>query len=235
MSDVRDNIIIATKTQAKDKETLFKHLETSLRSMKTDYIDIFQLHNPPELPDSEDPNSLYSGLIEARQKGMIRFIGITNYRLKVTLEAINSELYDTIQFPLSSLSSEAELKLIEESRKKDIGVIAMKALSGGLITNVSSTFAFLRQFDNVVPIWGIQKESELDEFIELKKTSLSWMIICGRSFNKIGRNLRELFAVGADTVSPARQRFLFQWQPECLFYLEDLHIKVFCPTSGRHK
>lgn len=168
LSDVRDNIIIATKTQAKDKDTLFKHLETSLANMKTDYIDIFQLHNPPELPDPEDPNGLYSGLIEARQKGMIRFIGITNHRLKVALDAIDSGLYDTIQFPLSSLSSDEDLKIIEECRKKDIGVIAMKALSGGLITNVSSTFTFLRQFDNVVPIWGVQRESELDEFIELE-------------------------------------------------------------------
>jgi len=169
LSDVRHNIIIATKTHAKDKQTLFEHLETSLKKLKTDYIDIYQLHNPEKLPNPDDANSLYSGLLEAQKKGMIRFIGITNHRLKLALEAAESGLYDTIQFPLSSLSSDEDLKLVEVCKKQDIGVIAMKALSGGLITNVPSTFAFLRQFDNVVPIWGIQRESELDEFIELEK------------------------------------------------------------------
>ena len=150
--------------------------------MKTDYIDIYQLHNPSQLPDPEDPNSLYSGLIEAKQKGLIRFIGITNHRLKLTMEAVKSELYDTIQYPLSSLSSDEEIKLVEECKKRDIGVIAMKAMSGGLITNAASTFAFLRQFDNIVPIWGVQRELELDEFIELEKNPPSlddnmWKII----------------------------------------------------------
>lgn len=169
LSDIRKNIIIATKSHAEDKKTLFEHLETSLRNLKTDYVDILQLHNPGKLPDPNDPNGLYAGLLEAKKKGMIRFIGITNHKINTALEAAASGLYDTIQFPLSSLSADLDLNLIEECMKKDIGVIAMKALSGGLITNAASTFAFLRQFDNVVPIWGIQRESELDEFIFLEK------------------------------------------------------------------
>jgi uncharacterized protein len=93
---------------------------------------------------------------------------LTNHRLDVALEAAASELFDTIQFPLSSLSMEKDLALVDECRKLDIGVIAMKALSGGLITNVAATFAFLRQYRNVVPIWGMQFESELDEFLHLE-------------------------------------------------------------------
>ncbi len=168
LSDVRPNIIIATKSHAKDKKTLFENLETSLKNLKTDYIDIYQLHNPPELPDPDDPDGLYSGLLEARQKGMIRFIGITNHRLNVAMDAVTSGLYDTIQFPLSSLSSDEDVKLVKEAGKYDIGFIAMKPLSGGLITRVAATFAFLSQFDNVVPIWGIQRKWELDEFIRLE-------------------------------------------------------------------
>ncbi len=168
LSDVRSNIIIATKSHAKDKKTLFEHLETSLKNLKTDYIDIYQLHNPSELPDPNDPDGLYSGLLEARQKGMIRFIGITNHRLNIALNAVASGLYDTIQFPLSSLSSDADLKLVQEAREHNVGFIAMKPLSGGLITRAAPTFAFLSQFDNVVPIWGIQREWELDEFIQLE-------------------------------------------------------------------
>lgn len=169
LADVRKDIIIATKSHAKDKKTLLEHLQTSLKNLKTDYVDILQLHNPGELPNPEDPEGLYAGLLEAKKQGLIRFIGITNHKIKNAIEAANSELYDTIQFPLSSLSADNDLKLIDECKQKDIGVIAMKALSGGLITNAASTFAFLRQFDNLVPIWGIQRESELDEFIALEK------------------------------------------------------------------
>ncbi len=168
-SDIRKDIIIATKSVATDRKTLLEHLETSLKNMKTDYVDILQLHNPGVLPDPEDPESSYAGMLEAKKKGMVRFIGITNHRIKTAVEAVESGLYDTMQFPLSSLSSDIDLELVEVCRKKDVGLIAMKAMSGGLITNAASTFAFLRQFDNVVPIWGIQREAELDEFLELEK------------------------------------------------------------------
>jgi uncharacterized protein len=169
LSDVRNNIIIATKSPAKDKKILLEHIHTSLKSLRTDYIDILQLHNPAILPDPEDEEGLYAGLLEAKKKGLVRFIGITNHKIKNAMDAAASGLYDTVQFPLSSLSAETDLELIEECRKNNVGLIAMKALSGGLITNASSTFAFLRQFDNLVPIWGIQMETELDEFISLEK------------------------------------------------------------------
>lgn len=169
LSDVRNNIIIATKSPAKDKKTLLEHIHTSLKRLRTDYIDILQLHNPAILPDPEDEEGLYAGLLEAKKKGLVRFIGITNHKIKNAMDAAASGLYDTVQFPLSSLSAENDLELIKECIKNNVGLIAMKALSGGLITNASSTFAFLRQFDNLVPIWGIQKETELDEFISLEK------------------------------------------------------------------
>jgi uncharacterized protein len=169
LSDVRKEIIIATKTPAQDKETLLKNLETSLRNLRTDYIDIYQIHNPPKLPDPDDPSGAYDGLLEARKQGKIRFIGITNHRLEVILEAITTGLYDTIQYPLSALSTGADLKVIEECGKNDLGLIAMKALAGGLLTNAAAAFAFLRQYGNVIPIWGIQKESELDEFLGYEK------------------------------------------------------------------
>jgi predicted aldo/keto reductase-like oxidoreductase len=169
LSDVRNEIIIATKSHAKDKKTLLEHLQISLSNLKTDYVDILQLHNPDILPDPEDPEGLYAGLLEAKKKGLVRFIGITNHKIKNAMDAAASGLYDTVQFPLSSLSADIDLLLIEECKKRNVGLIAMKALSGGLITNAASAFSFLRQFDNVVPIWGIQRETELDEFISLEK------------------------------------------------------------------
>jgi predicted aldo/keto reductase-like oxidoreductase len=104
-------------------------------------------------------------MLEARDKGMIRHIGITNHRLAVAMEAAESGLYETIQFPFSYLSTDKEIELVKLCEKRGIGFIAMKALSGGLITNSVAAYAYLAQYDNVLPIWGVQREKELDEFI----------------------------------------------------------------------
>ncbi len=169
LADVRNEFILATKSKAGDRKTLLKDLETSLRNLKTDHVDILQLHNPAELPDPDDPESAYAGLLEARQKGLIRFLGVTNHKIGNALQAAASGRYDTIQFPLNSLSAAADLKLIASCREQDLGLIAMKGLSGGLITNAATTFAFLRQYDNVLPIWGIQRLNELAEFIAFEQ------------------------------------------------------------------
>lgn len=166
LSDVRENIYIATKTMTTKVEEFWAQLNTSLKMLNTDYIDIYQFHNPSFCPKPGDGTGLYEAMLEAKAKGMIRHIGITNHRLAVAIEAAESGLYETIQFPFSYLATEKEVELVKLCREKGIGFIAMKALSGGLITNSAAAYAFLADFDHVLPIWGIQKEKELDEFIE---------------------------------------------------------------------
>ncbi|MBE5761508.1 MAG: aldo/keto reductase [Clostridiales bacterium] len=165
LSDVRNNIIIATKTAAKTADQFWKDLETSLTNLKTDHIDIYQLHNPAFCPKPGDESGLYDAMVEAKKQGKIRFIGITNHRLPVAEEAVNSGLYDTLQFPFSYLADEKDEALVKLCEEKNIGFICMKALSGGLITRSDAAYAYLAQFFNTLPIWGIQRESELDEFI----------------------------------------------------------------------
>ena len=167
LSDVRDSITIATKTGAITKGELLEHLTTSLRNMRTDHVDVMQLHNPDELPNPDDPESSYAGLIEAREKGMARFIGMTSHSLDRALASADSGLYDTVQYPLCSISSPEDLALIDRCKAADVGLIAMKPMCGGLLSNIASAFAFLRQFKNVVPIWGIQRMSELEELLQL--------------------------------------------------------------------
>ena len=164
LSDVRDEICVATKTMATDRKALLDQLETSLRELRTDHVDIYQLHNPTSV-DYDDTDGAYAGMLEARDKGLVRFLGLTNHRLGVALEAAASGRFDTIQFPLNLLSSEEDLTLIEACRVNDVGLIAMKAMSGGLIRRPDAAFAFLRQYPNVLPIWGVQRECELDEFL----------------------------------------------------------------------
>lgn len=165
LSDVRENIYIATKTMATTVSDFWKDLETSLQLLKTSYIDIYQFHNPSFCPKPGDGTGLYEAMLEAKQHGKIRFIGLTNHRLHVAKEAVESGLYDTLQFPFSYLASSQEEQLVSLCKEKNVGFICMKAMSGGLITRSDIAYAYLNQFDSVLPIWGIQKESELDEFL----------------------------------------------------------------------
>lgn len=162
---MRKKVYIATKTGATDVEGFWKDLETSLGNLRTDYIDIYQFHNPAFCPKPGDGSGLYEAMLEAKAQGKIRHIGITNHRLSVAQEAIESGLYETLQFPFCYLTGEQELSLVTKCKEKAMGFIAMKALSGGLITNSAAAYAFEAQYDNVLPIWGVQRESELDEFI----------------------------------------------------------------------
>ena len=166
---IRDQLFISTKTAATRGEELFKDLEQSLKNLKTDYIDIYQFHNPAFCPKPGDGSGLYEAALEAKKQGKIRHIGITNHRLHVAEEAIESGLYETLQFPFCYLATEKEEALVKACEKADMGFIAMKALSGGLITNSAAAYAHAAGFENVLPIWGIQRQSELDEFLSYIK------------------------------------------------------------------
>ena len=162
---MREKVCIATKTAAQNAEDFWKDLEVSLHNLRTDYIDIYQFHNPAFCPKPGDGTGLYEAMLEAKAQGKIRHIGITNHRLAVANEAIDSGLYETLQFPFCYLATEKDLELVKKCKEADMGFIAMKALSGGLINNSAAAYAFEAQYGNVLPIWGVQRKSELEEFI----------------------------------------------------------------------
>ncbi len=169
LHDVRKNVVLSTKSGGTDKKTVLVHIEQSLRNLQTDYIDLFQFHNPAVLPDPEDPDGPYAAALEMQKKGYIRHIGITNHRLRVAQEAIASGNFETLQFPFCYLAAKQDLDLVEQCKAADMGFIAMKGLSGGLLNHAEACYAFMREFDNVVPIWGIQHEWELDQWLELSR------------------------------------------------------------------
>ena len=165
LSDVRSKIFIATKTGASNVEDMKRHLETSLQNLQTDYIDIYQFHMAGQCYKPGDGTGMYEAMEDFRRQGMIRHIGITAHKIGVAEEAVQSGLYATLQFPFSYLSGQREIDLVEKCREADVGFIAMKAIAGGLITNSAAAMAYIAQFDNVLPIWGIQRENELNEWL----------------------------------------------------------------------
>lgn len=166
---LRDKVFIASKTMCKTTEEFWQQLNQTLTNLKTDYLDLYQFHNPEFCPKPGDGTGLYEAMLTARQQGKIRHIGITNHRLAVAHEAIDSGLYETLQFPFCYLASEEDAALVEKCLQADMGFIAMKAMSGGLITRADAAYAFIAQYDNVLPIWGVQRMEELQQFLDCDK------------------------------------------------------------------
>ncbi|HWR37965.1 MAG TPA: aldo/keto reductase [Patescibacteria group bacterium] len=162
---MREKIFIASKTMSNTPEGFWQDLETSLSSLQTDYVDIYQFHNPGSCYRPGDGSGMYECMLEAKKQGKIKHIGLTNHKLGIANECINSGLYETLQYPFSYLSMDKEIELVKKCKLANMGFIAMKALSGGLITDSAAAYAFMTQFSNVLPIWGIQQERELDEFL----------------------------------------------------------------------
>ncbi len=169
LGDVRDRIVIASKTAAKDGDGYRRQLSESLSELGTDVIDLYQFHNPPFVPKPGGDDGLYDAALEAKAEGKIRAIGISQHSLERAFEAVESGLYDTLQYPFNHLATERELALVRLCEEKGVGFIAMKALSGGLVTDARVPFAYLRQFPGVVPIWGIQRMEELLQILELDR------------------------------------------------------------------
>lgn len=161
----REKIFIATKTHAKTPEGFWEDLNTSLEKLRTDYIDVYQFHQMDVCWRPGDGSGMYECMQEAKRQGKIRHIGGTAHKIRVAQELVQSGLYETVQFPFSYLAGELELDLVQKCKENNVGFVAMKGLAGGLINHYDAAMAFMTQYDNVVPIWGIQRERELDEWL----------------------------------------------------------------------
>ena len=162
---MRDKVVIATKTHAQTGAELREHLETSLKMLGTDYIDVYQFHNPAFVPRPGGEDGLYDAALEAKKQGKIRHIAITNHRLPVAREAVESGLFALLQFPYSYLSGPQERELADKCREKGMGFVAMKGMAGGLLRDETAAAVWMAQQEGVVPIWGVQHEWELEQFL----------------------------------------------------------------------
>ena len=166
LQGVRENVVIATKSMKTDKDSVMADIKNSLTMLKTDYIDLFQFHCVKSVPDIHDPDGAFAAALEAKEAGIIRHIGVTAHLIEVAEQCIETGWFETLQFPFSYISNERDLDLARKCEEKGMGFIAMKGLAGGLITNVRACHAFMKQYPNVVPIWGIQTEEELRQWLD---------------------------------------------------------------------
>ncbi len=233
---IRESLYIATKSGAQTGEAMREDLKKSLENLKTDYIDIYQFHNPAFCPKPGDNSGLYEAAVEAKKEGKIRHIGITNHRLLVAKEAIESGLYETLQFPFCYLATEKEEELVEGCKKADMGFIAMKALSGGLITNSAAAYAHAAGYENVLPIWGVQREKELDEFLSYVKNPPAMTEELAKIIEKDKEELSGDFCRGCGYCMPcpagieinncARMSLLLRRSPSAVQLTEEVQKKM---------
>jgi len=174
----REKVFIATKTPVRDKETATKHLDASLRRLRTDYIDLWQFHNVAN-EASYVQIMQAGGAMEAAQgalkAGKIRHIGFSSHSVDMALKMVPLGLFETVMVPLNFVCNEGGDRLVPLAREHDVGFLAMKPFAGGRIRTAWLAIKYLLQFENVVPVPGIEKAEEMEEIVDIVNGSWELM------------------------------------------------------------
>ena len=163
LEGIREDFIIATKSMSRTKEAMARDIDISLRNLRTDYIDLYQIHNatPEQLQQVVAPGGALEALQEAKAAGKIRHIGLTSHSLDTFKMALEMDWVETFMFPYNIVETQAE-KLIAEAAKRNIGFINMKPLAGGAIENATLALRYICANENVtVVIPGMADPKEL--------------------------------------------------------------------------
>jgi len=166
----RDEIVIATKTLARDKKTFNEHLDLSLRRLGTDYIDLYQHHAIPDTASYDaimSEGGAFEGMMEAIRAGKVRFPGFTSHSITVATQIMRDGKFDAVQLPFNFIDTEAADEAIPLAKKLDMGFIAMKPLGGGRLDNIKLAIKYISSYENIIPDPGIERLSEMEEIIRI--------------------------------------------------------------------
>jgi uncharacterized protein len=173
LADVRDRIVLATKSLRRDAEGVASHIEYSLSNMKTGYIDIFQFHNVSGEESMQQilaPGGAYEAAAKARKEGKVRFIGFSSHNVSIALKMCHTGLFSTVQIPFNFIETEPLAELFPLAGKLDMGIICMKPLGGGLLESPDLCFRFLQQYPKALPIPGVVSKQEMDEIVSFYRS-----------------------------------------------------------------
>ncbi|MBR3866766.1 MAG: aldo/keto reductase [Butyricicoccus sp.] len=165
LEGIRDKFVLATKTMSRDKAGMAADIETSLRNFRTDYIDLYQVHNPSmeQLDQVIAEGGALEALLEARAAGKIGHIGLTAHSTEVFARALTLDWVETIMFPYNIVETQGEA-LIREAAEKNVGFIAMKPMAGGALEDATLAMRFLMSNPDVtVAIPGMAAANEAEQ------------------------------------------------------------------------
>ncbi len=166
----RQDVYLASKSASRTTDAVEADLETSLGNLQTDYIDLYQFHNVSTSEDLQAvlaPGGPLDVVRTARDKGRIRHIGITSHRLSVAKEAILTGHFETVMVALNFVNTEAADELLPLAKDRDVGVIIMKPMAGGMLENPALSFKYLRRFPDVLTLIGIARRGEMKEILDI--------------------------------------------------------------------
>ena len=165
LEGLRDKFVLATKGRATSREDMKADIDKSLHNLRTDYIDLYQFHNPSAqaLEEILAPGGALEGAMEAREAGKIGHIGITTHSVAIFAKALELPWVETIMFPYNIVENQAQ-ELIEKCAEKNIGFICMKPLAGGAIEDGRLALRYIAANEHVTEIIpGMAEPRELEE------------------------------------------------------------------------
>lgn len=170
---LRDRVVIATKSIRRDAAGLTEQLDNSLAKLRTDYIDLYQLHqiaHEEEWQAATAPGGAMEAVVKAKKAGKVRHIGVTSHSLKMAIKLVRSGIFSTIQFPFNFIETAACDELFPAAREQGVGILVMKPFAGGVIDNADIVFKFLRQYPDAIPLPGFDSIKSIDEVVEYYET-----------------------------------------------------------------
>ena len=165
LEGMREKFVLATKSMARTKEAMEKDIETSLKNLRTDYIELYQIHNPTlaDLDTVTAPGGALEALLEAKAAGRIGHIGVTAHMATVFERALSMDWVETVMFPYNIVETQGEA-LMRRCTEQNVGFIVMKPLAGGALEDASLAMRFIAQNPDVsVVIPGMYSVDELEQ------------------------------------------------------------------------
>ncbi|HIY09983.1 MAG TPA: aldo/keto reductase [Candidatus Anaerofilum excrementigallinarum] len=204
LEGIRDKFVLATKSMSRDKESMARDIEISLANLRTDYIDLYQLHNPKleELDVIFSENGAIQALRQAKAEGKIGHIGITAHSAAVFEKALEYDEIETVMFPYNIVESQGE-ELIARCREKNVGFICMKPLAGGAIEDGRLALRYILANDNVtVAIPGMAEVKELEQNLAAAEDTSSLTEEEKAAFEKVRAELGQNFCRRCNYCAP---------------------------------
>ncbi len=208
ISGRREEVILATKSRARERETVESHLKLSLKRLRVEYIDLYQFHNiahSDELNAILAPNGPMTLIEEAKRVGLVRHIGVTSHSIDMAKKLVKSDRFETVMVPFNFVEHGAADELLPLTREHDVGFIAMKPLGGGMLDNIGIAFKYLLQFPDVVPIPGIEKVHEIEEIIRILEGPRTLTTTEQRNIEKLRQKLSKTFCHRCDYCQPCTE------------------------------
>ena len=162
--------VLATKSMNRFSDGIQKDVEVSLKNLQVDYIDLYQCHavsNDDEYERVTRPDGALAGLHKAKEQGLIGHIGITGHSLDLMEKIIDDDLFDTIMICLSFLEPAARERIIPRALEKNIGIIAMKPFSGGVIDTPDVALKWIFSIPDILVIAGVEEKELVDQNMKI--------------------------------------------------------------------